>query len=119
LSDFERGQIAGARLAGVSVIKTAPLLCLSRATVSKVMSAAYTNHGKTTSAKRNSRRNSTLTERDRRTLRWAVSKKFTELIQHRYTAAEPDTHLEDHVFTKTDMSITNPTVTVELQLLIL
>jgi hypothetical protein len=37
---------------------------------------AYMNHGKTTSAKRNSGRNSTLTERGRRTLR-IVSKNHT------------------------------------------
>jgi hypothetical protein len=49
LSDFERGQIVGARLAGASVIKTATLLAVSRATVSKIM-LAYTNHGKTTLA---------------------------------------------------------------------
>jgi hypothetical protein len=52
LSDFERGQIVGARLAG-ACDKTATLLGVSRATDSKVMSA-YTNHGKTTSANRNS-----------------------------------------------------------------
>jgi predicted transcriptional regulator len=55
LSDFERGQIVGGRLAEATVTKTATLLGVSRATVSKVMSA-YTNHGKTTSAKRNSGR---------------------------------------------------------------
>jgi transposase len=66
LSDFERRQIFGAHLAGASVTKTATLLGVSRVTVSKVMSA-YTNHGKTTSMKRNSWRKSTLTERDRRT----------------------------------------------------
>jgi transposase len=53
LSDLERGWIVGARLAGASVTKAATLVGVSRATVSKVMSA-YTNHGKTTSAKRNS-----------------------------------------------------------------
>jgi transposase len=62
LSDFERGQIVGARLAGASMTKTATSLDVSRATVSKVM-LAYTNHGKTTSAKMNSGRKSTLTER--------------------------------------------------------
>jgi hypothetical protein len=68
LSDFERGLIVGARLAGVSVIKTVTLLGACRGTVSKVM-PAYTNHGKTTSAKRNCERKSALTEGDRRKLR--------------------------------------------------
>jgi predicted transcriptional regulator len=66
LSHFGRGQIVGARLAEEPVTKTATLLGVSRATVSKVISV-YTNHGKTTLAKRNSWRKSTLTERDRRT----------------------------------------------------
>jgi transposase len=63
LSDFERGQSVGVRLAGESLIKTATLLGVPRATVSEVMSE-YTNHGRTTSATRNSGRKSTLTERD-------------------------------------------------------
>jgi hypothetical protein len=53
LSDFERGEIVGAHLAGASVTKTETLLGVSRGTVPKVMSA-YTIRGKTTSAKRNS-----------------------------------------------------------------
>jgi hypothetical protein len=60
-SDFERGQIVCAHSAGAS------------ATVSIVMSS-YTNYGKTTSAKRNSRQKSVLTERDCHTLRRTVSK---------------------------------------------
>jgi hypothetical protein len=59
----------------------------------------HTNHGKTTSRKRNSRRKSALTERDRRTLRRIVSK------IHKNTAkqerAELNIHLEDPVSTET------------------
>jgi transposase len=96
-SDFGKGQIVGARLAGASVTKTATVLVVSKATVSKVI-LAFTKHGKTTSAKRSSGRKSTLTERDRRTL-WIASK------NHRTTAAqvtaELNIHLEDPVSTKT------------------
>jgi hypothetical protein len=59
--------IAGVRLAGAPATKTAILLGISRATDPKV-TLAYTNDRKTTSAKRNSRRKSTFTERDRHTL---------------------------------------------------
>jgi predicted transcriptional regulator len=45
------------------VIKMATLIGVSRAAVSKVM-MAYTNHGKTTSAKRNSDQKPKLSERD-------------------------------------------------------
>jgi transposase len=80
LSNSERGQIVGARLAGASVAKIAKLLGVQRATVPEVMSA-YSNHGKT-SAKRNSGQKSTLTERDYHTLRRIVSE------DHRTTAAQ-------------------------------
>jgi predicted transcriptional regulator len=53
LSDFQRGQIVAAHLVGASVTKTATFLGVSRAAVSKVMTA-YTNYGKTSSAERNS-----------------------------------------------------------------
>jgi hypothetical protein len=52
LCSFEKGQIVGACLGRASVTKTASLLDVLRATDSKVMSA-YTDHGKTTTAKRN------------------------------------------------------------------
>jgi transposase len=97
LSDSERGQIFGERLAGASLTNTATLLGVSRATVCKVMSA-YTSKGKTTSAKRNNGRKSTLTERDRRISRRIVSK------NHRTTpaqvTAELNINLEDPVPTK-------------------
>jgi predicted transcriptional regulator len=53
LPDFQGGQIFGACLAGASVTKMATLLGASRAAVSKVKTA-YTNHGRTSSTKRNS-----------------------------------------------------------------
>jgi transposase len=97
LSNFERGQIVGARFAGASVTKTATLLGVSRATVSKVVSA-YTSHGKTTSAKRNNGRKSALTERDRRTLRWIVSRNHTTTAAQ--VKAELNIHLENPISTK-------------------
>jgi transposase len=67
-------------LTGASVTQTATLLGVSRATVSKVVSA-FTNHGKTTSAKRDSGRKSELTQRNCRRLRRIISK------NHRTTKA--------------------------------
>jgi FixJ family two-component response regulator len=55
--------------------------------------SAYTNHGKTTSAKRNRGRNSTLTERDRHILRRIVSKNHT--ITGIKVTARLKIHLED------------------------
>jgi len=85
-SDFQRGQIVDAHLAGTSVTKTA-----TRAAVSKVMTT-YTNHGRT-STKGNSGQKPNLSERDRRTLKGIVS------INHKHTTgkvtAELHIHLED------------------------
>jgi IS30 family transposase len=81
LSDFERRQITGAHLSAASVTKTATLLRVLRATVSKIM-LAYTIHGKTTSGKRNSGQKSTMTERNHCTSRKTVQK-ITELLQHK------------------------------------
>jgi transposase len=97
LSDFQRGRIVDERLAGESVTRMVTLLGVSRAAFSSVMTA-YTNHGKTSSAERNSGRKSKLSERDRHTLKRTVSK------NHRPSAAqvraELKIHLEDRVPTK-------------------
>jgi len=55
LSIFQKGQIFSARLAVASVTRTAALLGTYRIAVCQVMTA-YTNHGKTSSTKRNSGR---------------------------------------------------------------
>jgi hypothetical protein len=69
-----------------------------------------------TSAKRNSGRKSTLTERDRRTLRRIVYKNHRTIAAQ--ATAELNNHLDEHVSTNlSDMSLTNPTSTVELELL--
>jgi hypothetical protein len=57
------------------------------------------DHGKTTSAKRNSGRKLTLTESDRRTLRKIVSKNHTTAAVQ--VTAKLNIHLEDSVTTKT------------------
>jgi len=81
LSDFQRQQIVGARLASASVNKGAILLGVTRAAVSKAM-IANTNHGKTSSAKRNTDRKPKRSQRDRCTLR-GLSLKIIELLQQR------------------------------------
>jgi hypothetical protein len=81
LSDFERGHIVGARLAGAChKKKNCQIISVPRATVPKV-TLTYTNHGKTTSTKRKSVRKSTLTERDCRTLMIVSEKHETTATQ--------------------------------------
>jgi transposase len=117
LPNFEKEEIVGGRIAGACVAKSATLLSVSRATVSKVMSA-YAYHGKTTSAKRKNGRNPILTERDRRILRMTLSK-------HHTTTAAQVTEQQNLIFIlKTqfpqklsDVSFTNPTSRVGLHLL--
>ena len=76
LSDFQRGQIVGALLAGASVTKMVALLGVLRAAVSKVM-MVYTNQGKTSSTNRNSGQKPKLSERDWR----EMCLKITEVLQ--------------------------------------
>jgi hypothetical protein len=64
LPHSETGQMVGICLAGASVPKTATLLGVLKATLSKVL-LAFMNHGKTTLAKTNSGQKSTMTERER------------------------------------------------------
>jgi transposase len=83
----------------------ATLLAVSRAAVTKVLKA-YTNHGKTSSARRNSGRKPKLSETDHRILKRIASK------NHRTTTAkvtaELNIQLEDHFHKKqSDESFTN------------
>jgi transposase len=90
LRDFQRGQIVGAPLAGAHVTKTATLLGVSRVAVSKVM-MTYTNHGRTSSPKRNSGRKPKLSEMDCCTLKRTVS------INYRSTAAKVTAEINIHL----------------------
>ena len=79
---------------------------------------AYTNHGKTSSAKRHSGRKSQLSEVDHRTLKRNVSK--NPVTAAAKVTAEIRIYLEGPVFIKnkkSDESFPNPTSTAELQLL--
>jgi IS30 family transposase len=117
LSGFERREIVCARLAGSSVTKPATSLNVSRATVSKVMST-YTNHEKTRPAKRNNGQKSTLTERDRRTLKRIISKNHMNYYSTGYRTVELNIHLKTLFPQKVfDVNITSPASTVGLQLL--
>jgi len=118
LSDFLRGQTVGERLAGASVTKTATLLAVSRAAVSRVV-IAYTNQGKTSSADSNSGRKPKRSERNRRTLKRIVSKNHIELLQQRWQQNSIVILKTLFPQKQSDESFSNPTSMVELQLLTL
>jgi len=98
LSDFQRGLMVGAPLAGASVTKTATSLGVSGVAVSKVLTA-YINHWKISPAERNSDGNPKLSERDRQTLKKIKSKNHRTAAAN--VSAEFSNHLEVPVFTKT------------------
>ncbi|GFT26127.1 hypothetical protein TNCV_1543561 [Trichonephila clavipes] len=76
-SVFQGDQIARVRLAGASGTETSLLLDISKGTVHNVMTE-YTQCGKTSSAKQNSRRKQKISERGQWILKWiALSKKRT------------------------------------------
>ena len=90
LSDFKRGQIVGACMAGASFTKTAELFGVARNTDLKVMTA-FEKEGKTFLQEENSGRKRKLSSRDRRTLMRIVRK------DHKNTAPKIATGLNDHL----------------------
>ena len=97
LSNFKKGQIVGARMAGAGARKTAELFGIARRTFSKVM-PTIEKEGKTSSLKQKSGRNRKLSDRDRRIL--------TQTFRgdHKNTApkmsTDPNNHLENPVSSK-------------------
>ena len=103
LSDFNRGQIAGARIEDAGVTKTAELFGLVRSTATKVITALE-KEWKTSSLKQNSGRKRKLFERDRWTLKWIVRK------DHKNTVPKITAELNDHL----EKAISSATVRSEL-----
>ena len=99
LSDFKRGQIVGARMAGSRVTKTAELFSISSSTVSKMMTA-FEKGEKTPALKQNSERKRKLSGIDCQILTRIVRK------DHKNTApkitAELNHHLQDPVSSKNE-----------------
>jgi hypothetical protein len=97
LSGFERGQRVGTRAAGASVTKPHIIRCIESKSFWGYVD--YTNHGKTTSAKRNSGRKSKLTDRCRHTLRTIVLKNLITIAAR--VTVELNVHHQDLISTKT------------------
>ncbi|XP_067141717.1 uncharacterized protein [Centruroides vittatus] len=100
LSEFERGQIVGARMVGASITKVAKMFGVSRGTVSKIYTA-YRTSGKTSSAKSQRGRKCVLSDCDRRSLKRIVTK------NKKTTAAKVTAEL--------NMELTNPVSTKTVQ----
>ena len=65
-SDFKRGCIIGAHMAGASLTKSAELFGVAKSAILKIMTA-FEKDGKTSSLKQNSGRKQTLSDRDHQT----------------------------------------------------
>ena len=98
LSEFKRGQIVGADMAGTSVIKTIELFGVVKSTVLKVMTV-FEEEEKTSSLKQNSGRKRKLSDRDHRTLRWIVRKDYKNTALK--IIAELNDHHKNPISTKT------------------
>ena len=98
LSDFQRVRFVDVHSAAASSARTAILLRVSTAAVPKDMTA-YTYHGKTSSAERNSGPKPKLIERDRLTLRRVASNNQRTVASK--VTTELSIHLEDTVSTET------------------
>ena len=97
LSDFKRGQIVCACMAGASVTKTTELFGVARSIVSKVKTA-FEKEVKTSSLKQNSGRKRKLSDRDRRTLTGIVRKGHKDTT--RKMTPKLNNHLENPVSSK-------------------
>ncbi|KAL7884043.1 hypothetical protein AOLI_G00068130 [Acnodon oligacanthus] len=95
LTEFERGLIVGARMAGASVTRTAELLNVSRGTVSKVLTA-FAKYGQTASAKRNCGRKAKLSDSERRALIRIVAEKHRNQTARKTTTFDITTELNQN-----------------------
>lgn len=115
LTDFERGQIVGAEVAGLSVIETAKLCNVSTETVIKVMTM-YDKHGPIVLTKENSGHKSKMKKarRTKAAVKGKVARqKLASDVEKQKTAEEgrkneSQTNGKDHNTQKPDEETTEP-----------
>ena len=98
LSDFKRGQIVCARIAGSNLTKRAELFGVAKSTVSKV-TTVFEEEGKSSSLKQNSGRKRKISDRNRRILSRIVRKDHQKIAPK--IIEELIDHLENPVSSKT------------------